>query len=591
MATLITREQREHDRLLALADIYQGVDRILTGDRIKVLLAEDPSPVPAWSTGDTIYLNSRRISTTDMNEIAQLHGLNVHELSHVLFSPRKGSTFMVSVLEENLNHAANILEDQRIETLLTAIYPSTRHWLQAAVARYVLNAPEDALRKSYVLLRGRRYLPGALRGASRAQWERKEVLADIDRIVDTYRLLAYPKDYAIGLELVREFNAILEQTFDQMPEDPFGHGSRPEETLSSGRPRPLTEQRNARDRAEDGEKEFDPKDTESDDEDDSQSQGSGEDDAQDDATDSSAGTEPGTEPGDESSGLRDAAQELFDDVLSREDVRREVNRTMRQMLGRSAAEGEMARRVVERSPSPEYVGLSRQFRKSLERLVRQADPGWHSRESSGRVNPLRWAQEQDIDSAFDRWDEGLHDAVDLEVVILFDESGSMGQRIDQAIDSMWATKRALDQIGASTTVIGFSFDARVLYRAKDRASTKARFAYEAGGTVPVHALRQASEIFQYSRRAQKILLIFTDGDWSDRVDDFDVSPHEYITRMNRSGVVSALGFIPDPHMSNVPEPESYTHECSIASVVQSTNLVTFIQRIVTRSIRQRLSRR
>jgi hypothetical protein len=590
MATLITREQRDNDRLHALIDVYQGVDRILTGERVKVLLAEDPSPVPAWSTGDAIYFNAPQISPDDVNEISQLHGLNVHELAHVLFSPRKGSTFMLSVAEENLQSTMNMLEDQRIETLLTAIYPSTRHWLQAAVARFILKTGDDGLRKSYVLLRGRRYLPGALRAASRARWDRPEFLADIDRIIDEYRLLTYPHDYSIGLGLIREMHAILEQVLDELPQDPFGHGARPTEILSAGRPKPLSEQRKARDRADDGEPEEadDPSDTldeqdDKDDQDDSDSESLGSPDSPDESNEESESAAPDA--------LREAAEELIDSVMSHADVKREINRTLRQVLGRSAEDGVDARKVIERTPNPEYVNLSRQFRKSLERLVRQADSGWHARESSGRVNPLRWAQEKDIDSAFDRWDEGIHDAVDLEVVILLDESGSMSYRIDKAIDSMWATKRALDRIDASTTVIGFSNTSHVLYRSRDRATAKARYSFDGGGTVPVDALRQATEIFEYSKRSQKILLIFTDGDWVSEEDAFGLVPHDYIKRMNRAGVVSALGFIPDPYRDEVPDAEKYTHECSVASVVEATSLVTFIQKVVTRSIRQRLSRR
>lgn len=579
---LITEEQRSNDRLMALADIYQGMDRIITGDKVSVNITDEAHTLaPAWSNGSTIYFNRSLITGTDIEHIARVHGLNVHELAHVLFTPRKGTSFMTEVVDRGLTATSNILEDQRIETLLTATYPSTRHWLQATVGRWIISQPGAQMESAYVLLRGRRYLPGALRGAARALWPAKELLPRIDEIIDEYRLLAYPADYARGIELIAEFDEILKQAALTFPPDPYGHGSRPEETLSHGRPRPVSEQRRARDRADDGEPEQSPSD------------GASDADADAGSDDSASGTGTGEDSSDLSDLVSQAA-DMLDEVMSRQDVHDEIVRAQRQILGRSAGDeiGE-AKRVEYIEPDPQYKALSQRFRKVLEALVRQADPGWISREASGRVNPMRWVQEQSIESAFDRWDDGVHDSLDLEVVILLDESGSMGNDILQATNAMWATKRALDRIEASTTVLCFSTESRTLYRSSEKASHQIRYVYRGGGTNPVDSLRQAAEIFEYSHRSQKILIVFTDGDWHEGLDNFKVSSEEYIKRMNRNGVVTALGYIvgfPDESVLN-DDVQYASHGCTVHSKVGPDSLVRFIQSIVTTSIRQRLSRR
>ena len=57
--------------------------------------------------------------------VANLRGLNFHELSHILYTPRQGSEIVTWVKENDLFKAFNALEDQRIETLFTSRFPST----------------------------------------------------------------------------------------------------------------------------------------------------------------------------------------------------------------------------------------------------------------------------------------------------------------------------------------------------------------------------------------------------------------------------------------------------------------------------------
>jgi pimeloyl-ACP methyl ester carboxylesterase len=111
-----------------------------------------------------------------------------------------------------------------------------------------------------------------------------------------------------------------------------------------------------------------------------------------------------------------------------------------------------------RSSSVSAVAMraSKSFGIELERLRADFDPAWERRTSSGRINAQRYMTGADLDEVFDRWDEGRDDAVDIEAVILLDVSGSMHSDATNAYESMWALKRALDKVGAGTTVVTFA---------------------------------------------------------------------------------------------------------------------------------------
>ena len=86
-------------------------------------------------------------------------------------------------MENQYLQAANMLEDQRIETLLVARYPSVSPFLTATVARWLGNTPEAAS-SNYLLVRGRRYLPLEVRQAFRDLFAVPELIPEIADIED-----------------------------------------------------------------------------------------------------------------------------------------------------------------------------------------------------------------------------------------------------------------------------------------------------------------------------------------------------------------------------------------------------------------------
>ena len=466
------------------------------------------------------------------------------------------------------------------------------------------------------------------------------MLPDVDRIIDEYRLLAFPSDYDRAKVLIEEFAELLKKL--QEPGkgdgdgkgegdgrgkttviiDPNGHGGRPTKVLTDGRPKGVSEQRKTIERADDGEPEvidLRGKDVEFkvvEPEDDTENGQVGDDsepidgestdgnegtsgDAESDTETSAAPTETsggGASKDDGEGAIQEIAQRILQEIHDDPEIIKDLQRTLRSIRGVGGSDIIKGTDWRSRDPLPEYVGLFKTMRRSLARLVTEADPGWFTREASGRINAIRWSKERDIDSAFDRWDEGVDNVVDLEVVILLDESGSMREVMEQAVNSMWVVKRSLDRIGASTTVITFENQSRVLYHRKDKADGHIRYSFRSGGTNPSDGLAQAARIFARSEKSQKILIVFTDGQWGSARNYEGVAADEYIKRMTAAGVITGMGFIVDQadmDGKSLESTEYYDpkHGCQISSYVHGTGLVRFISAIVTKSIQDRLIRK
>lgn len=603
------------ERMRALASIYQLTDSILAGERLKVEVVRNSTMIPAWTNGTTISLNASQIDTRDFKDIVKVHGLNFHELAHVLFSPRAGTSFMKWIVDRKFNYAANILEDQRIETFLTTKYPSTAPWLTASVLRWAVRNP-SSIGTGYPFLRGRRYLPGEMRGLFRAHFERQDLLPEIDSIVDAYRKLTYPTDYDEGQVLIERFHDILNQI--AVGPDPYGHievspGGDPD----TGRPKPVKEQREIREQIEKEktEDEVTPEQAESDqaegdaregdtvDSNSSDGQDSGQDDGDEDGQDdggeivgSGAGNRPN--PLDDA---KDALQDMLDDIMSSDEVRNDVRRTQTQINTATGSDLLPTSNYVEQEPLPEFVARAHQLARSLEVLRQESEPGWHREQDLGRLNVVRWAIDRDPTTAFDRWDEGVQDSTDIEAVIMLDSSGSMGGVYVEAFNAMWALKRAFDLVEMSTTVISFDDSNKVLYRSAEQANALVRVDFQGGGTDPTRGLAQAARIMAGSSRSHKVLIILTDGDWYGGLDEFRHSAEDYIRSMRESGVVTVLGLIgeapSDGFMGGPPAgyrrgPDGTIvingHGCATAAPASGDNLIPLVSGIITDLIRSRI---
>jgi hypothetical protein len=596
-------------RLNALCRVYEQADRVLSGDPVIVNVVAGGS-APAWSDGASITFNADEINDLDLEALTQINGLNYHELAHHLYTPRRGTTFMKWVMENQYLEAANMLEDQRIETLLTARYPSIIPYLTATVARWLGNTPEHAV-GNYMLVRGRRYLPLEIRQSFRDLFAFPNLLPAIIDIVDQYRMLAFPRDYDKAQELIKRFNDEVLANLD-MPQLPQGiNGCTSRDPITKGRPEPGRAQE--KDAAKgcnmgtaepigSGRKPQLKSDTNP-----TEGQSKAEIAAPQtasEALDMRAKNQEQKQPGNLSpgsghhesvGGIPDNVKEMLEDtiqtVLERKDVQQDVKTKQKVIVGGDGKHDDTIKSgKFDMTAVPnESVLLYRKFARELERLRDECEPAWHREEASGRLNMQRVFRGCEIDEAFDRWDEG-NDGADVEAVIMIDRSGSMasGQNDRKASEACWTIKRALEQIGAPVTVYAFDDKAEVAYKRTELAHrTQYKFIYGNGGTNPYTTLLAAEQLFISSRRKNKMLFIVTDG-------AFDASKNdEVIDRIAKRGVLTAMTLIMDNHDAKYYEDRGMTekefrHGAEIfGRIKDARDLLPFAKAVVVGAIKKR----
>lgn len=234
-------------------------------------------------------------------------------------------------------------------------------------------------------------------------------------------------------------------------------------------------------------------------------------------------------------------------------------------------------------PSGEAVQASVAFRTELERIKAQYDPAWEFKTRKGRLNPVRYAKGYDISEVFDKFEYGRDDAVDIEAVILLDTSGSMGAQAQRALESAWGIKRALDGVGASTTVIGFDTTCSTLYSADEQATSVVKTVSLGGGTSPLSGLQFANYQLAVSDRSTKVLFVITDGQWSDAE-----RANNIIQNLRDGGVLTALAYIETGAGIKTIE-EVDAHRCeAIAHVNNASDLAEVGRAVVNLAIARNL---
>ena len=649
-----TKEREEQKRLAELkkqklerfTQFFGRVNSAFTFRKVTVKIEDSQLSAPAWSTASEVTFNSRMIEELDSaRAIAGIKGLDLHEISHILYTSREGSELFDYVRENKFFMAYNCLEDSRIEFLFTSKYPSTIDWFTSTILIHFVDKP-DAFNTSYPLLCGRRYLPVELRARSRNAYPHQELVDDISDVVTQYRSLLFPADTDKGKELIAKFHDLLQQTGQGgnggeggtgegegegeagtgtgkirvsqgagegdtvvRISDPFGHGSRPHEgleTSAQSRPQPTRKQANDLQNAlaNDGEDEkelaeslknkkvidVDINDIEFDDTDDSDSSGDSDSDSDSDSNDSgdsTGGDSAGDSAGDIVNTLID---NLLEDILNDADNVKELNDILRQLGGLTSLSTNKSKepelnRYHSLTPDADTFHASLAFGRELERLRATFDPAWDKYQSQGRIDAHRYLRGDELDTVFDQWNEGREDATEIECVIALDVSGSMsGSKATNAYRAMYAIKRALDRIEANCTVITFHDSTHVLYRAKDKAGAQIRDAGTGGGTVATDAITYATKLLAETEKPVRLFVAITDGEWSGNQD----ANHDAIKRMNNAGVLTALAYIPEGN-STITLDIDKSHHCEIGTVVRNPiDLIGLVRSIVKHGINRRL---
>jgi hypothetical protein len=564
------QQNKDSERLARMANVISKFASTLTLRKVHVDIDTDNTfPTEAWSDAETITFNASRLKNLDTIEgIAGIKGLGLHEISHVLLTPRMGSNIRKWVNANNYQRAFNALEDQRIETFMTHKFSNVNEWLTITISQFLLNNPK-AYHLLFPVLAGRKYLPADLLRALRHSYQDQVNVPELSDLIDQYTVLnlSDSSHIPIAMKIIERYHELVNVGippesayqpggFNKIP-DPHGHDCRKDNELkSSEKSKPMNKagqdkiiERVLNKRSQQPQPSGDEEGEQYDPVESSDGQGEGEGNPKPDEKPNQDGGENEGRGAGQGNGLHDYdiqehAQRALDNSMAK--MRHDLINTVKQFNG----EAELSSKTVKIPPRPmrvydqtvdaKVVAGARSFARELELIKADHDPGWIRKVDLGKLNVQRYATGAEFDEAFDQWDLGREDAVDIEAVVLLDNSPSMSWTINEAYDSMWAIKRALDKINASTTVLTFSDTHEVLYSSAERASNKKRYAGTGGGTEPYDALRYAKYVLAESSKAIKIIIAITDGQWYDG----DKS-NTVLRELRRSGVITALAYVDD----------------------------------------------
>jgi hypothetical protein len=597
--------------LRALMGVFAKTNYILSGVATKVELVDNPHmDFPAWTEGKAdIKFNDPHIGDNfTADDVLRLTGLDYHELAHVMLTPD------LSGLHDELGKwlrqdsrrwdAWNMLEDQRIESMMVALYPNFRHYYTAAFIEYIMKAQQDHS-TTFLLSHGRRYLGSEIRDAIRKLFVDQNLARQFATLIDRYRELDL-EDTA-GRRKARVIVEHFLQLLDKLPKPPkYDHSHE----CAAGRPTSGNKEKakeaikkvqageDDRDNmgdeedtsdgfegeGEDDDQESNGKgsgkgedgdDWEDDDEGDGEGEGS---DSEDERESKSQGGGAGTEgTKDDNPSVEKAAEKLLNAAKNDPQVQKEIGTTQNAMKGGGGEEAIKEKVKFKSEERPETSQAARAVGRQLQRIVEAQDPGWSTHQSSGRLNVSRAIQGRGIDEIWDLWEEGNSDAASVEGVLLVDTSGSMNGTGDDLINAVWSIKRAFDSVGAPLTVYSYDTDTQVIYEANEKASPNRFPAIKTGGgTNPIIAVREGARRLRDSKRKKRVFITMTDGDWSS-VAYQGMTSDQVIAEMNGMGVVTALAFFDTYFLRTnyrTPHEHIVSHGCDIVRVIDSLDDMT-----------------
>jgi len=636
-------EQQKRNRLTKLASVFARANSVLTGRKINVnVVNQAEHKAPAWSSTNEVWLNLAEIKDDfSARSLVSHNGLNFHELSHQLYTPRNGHTLVKWVKENNYWEVFNCLEDSRIENLLVGYLPTTASWLTATITDYLMSDP-TAIETAFPLVAGRKYLPIELQQLAVDNYKLPEQIDELYSILDEYITLIFEGASADDVERAKACIEAFANLINQLPpcnppsqpsnekgddegneegegttvvyriKNPNGHNHRPVEGLESSSARPKKRAEQERDKSQsqknngnkprpkrkvvviDVDTEADiPNDvkegsttskSKSDDKSDTNSEGrevsfdelefddtefdDDDFDFGDDYKEASSKEQVGNQSGTtgDNNQVTDVLKNVLNDVVK--ELSKEVNQIAKQLginldLNGGNAETPRKSSYTEVNCPADLVLLAKAFGKELERLRANYEPQWEKEVDTGRLNVNRYLQGEDFDTCFDEWQEGKSDVTAIEAVILLDKSGSMsGTNADNAYKSMWAIKKALENVEARTSVVLFDYNTSLLYGADDKAGTTIRDGGASGGTNPESAILYAKRVLAETDKPIKVLFMITDGAWDTKVGE------EAINEMRNAGVLTCQAYLSQYDESSTSI-ESYRHSFELLTHIKS----------------------
>lgn len=220
-------DERLKMRLRSLANVFTKTNRILTGDRsIKVSVLDAATiealpfinvkdDMPGLSYYPNIWLNASAFDEIQKTStLVGLLGLNYHELSHLMFTPRGFKTWLgQNMVTTDLVLAYSILEDQRIESFFTALYEPAGKFFTETFVRFVMTDDDQYWPIMFLFSYGRGFLPLEIREEFEARFVRQDLIPRIKRIIDDYKAAKdfSRNDKGEAVRVLRRFKRVLDE--------------------------------------------------------------------------------------------------------------------------------------------------------------------------------------------------------------------------------------------------------------------------------------------------------------------------------------------------------------------------------------------
>jgi Mg-chelatase subunit ChlD len=547
---------KDYERLMRMSQVFGKFASMLSLRNIKVDVVTEygqhTPDAPAWSDSNSISFRRDKLQRLDTPKaVTGLKGLSLHEIAHILLTPRDGTVLIKNVRSAKVWNAFNALEDMRIEMFMSTKYSNVKDWLTATIAQYLLKNTNE-VKYQFPLVYGRKFLPVEIRTMVRDEYAKQDSIPELESLIDEYIVmnLADPANYKRATEIIIRYSEII----DSLSMDSSGNACEPSDDCSHGHYKgwDVTNNPNGHDNRKNAEWKPGNKSLTKQQQDaiakrvnTNNGNGYSKSDPSSTPSDSTGGMSAGAGGATKDRVYRDTLEHVLQDVYSRK--HEEIIDTIRQLNGEAKLNAkhvkapERSEWIQQLSVDAEAVSISRSFGQELEQLKADYDPAWAKRVDAGRLNVGRYVTGCEVDEAFDLWEEGREDAVDIEAVVMLDVSGSMDWALRSSYQSMWSIKRALDKVNASTTVLTFGSQAELLYSSNERATTTMKYAGDGGGTEPKDAVNYAYSVLANSNRAIKLFIAITDGMWynAELVDN-------QIRQLRKAGVLTALAYVVNP---------------------------------------------
>jgi hypothetical protein len=214
--------------------------------------------------------------------------------------------------------------------------------------------------------------------------------------------------------------------------------------------------------------------------------------------------------------MSEAIDEAIDEALGDDETAADMDRVVDDLLHGPSGGADLPKSQGEwQEVTAETRMLGRHVSDVLSDIKDDNEAAWIRRTDSGRFSVDRWATDPDwdADNVFDRFEAGQMDASSLDVVLVCDVSGSMGQQIYKLADATWAIRTAVDRVEGKCTVLGFGDDASMIFDGSHRPDGRVFIPMLEGSTNPTSACREAHRVVAGSAAANRIVIVLTDGSW------------------------------------------------------------------------------